>query len=174
MKRRKNLMSLADGGCRSSAAAEERIFRNCILAGFRSAGSHCENNPILTSESIPHLRLDVSCGEQVYHLLSLKVVPKASARRKPAETHSASLKRAPVAGLQANRPRFLTLVAARFFSALFAMRRLLCASRNNDFDFFLLSFSRSPVCGIALLPLFSLCLIFWCFWIKPKAQEKNL
>ena len=62
----------AAAGFRSSAAAEERIFRNCILAGFRSAGSHCENNPILTSESIPHLRLDVSCGEQVYHLLSLK------------------------------------------------------------------------------------------------------
>ena len=40
----KNLMSPADGGCRSSAAAEERIFRNCILAGFRSAGSHCENS----------------------------------------------------------------------------------------------------------------------------------
>ena len=37
-------MLLADGGCRSSAAAEERIFRNCILAGFRSAGSHCENS----------------------------------------------------------------------------------------------------------------------------------
>ena len=37
-------MSPADGGCRSSAAAEERIFRNCILAGFRSAGSRCENS----------------------------------------------------------------------------------------------------------------------------------
>ena len=37
-------MSPADGGCRSSAAAEERIFRNCILAGLRSAGSHCENS----------------------------------------------------------------------------------------------------------------------------------
>ena len=48
------------------------------------------------------------------------------------ETHSASLKRAPVAGLQANRPRFLTLVVARFFSALSAMRSLLCASRNDD------------------------------------------
>ena len=35
------------------------------------------------------------------------------------ETHSASLKRAPVAGLQANRPRFLTLVAARFFFRTF-------------------------------------------------------
>ena len=35
------------------------------------------------------------------------------------ETHSASLKRAPVAGLQANRPRFLTLVIARFFFRTF-------------------------------------------------------
>ena len=37
------------------------------------------------------------------------------------ETHSASLKRAPVAGLQANRPRFLTLVAARFCFRTFRM-----------------------------------------------------
>ena len=36
-----------------------------------------------------------------------------------------------------------------------------------------LYFGRPPVCGIALLPLFSRCLIFWCFWIKPKAQKKN-
>ena len=35
------------------------------------------------------------------------------------ETHSASLKRAPAAGLQANRPRFLTLVVARFFFRTF-------------------------------------------------------
>ena len=51
---------------------EERIFRNCILAGLRSAGSHCENNLILTSGSIPYLRFDFSCEEQVYHLLSPK------------------------------------------------------------------------------------------------------
>ena len=47
--------SAAGGGCagrrrRSDApsawvaAAEERIFRNCILAGLRPAGSHCKNN----------------------------------------------------------------------------------------------------------------------------------
>ena len=35
------------------------------------------------------------------------------------ETHSVSLKRAPAAGLQANRPRFLTLVVARFFFRTF-------------------------------------------------------
>ena len=35
------------------------------------------------------------------------------------ETHIVSLKRAPVVGLQANRPRFLTLVAARFFFRTF-------------------------------------------------------
>ena len=72
-------MSLADGGCRSSAAAEERIFRNCILAGLRPAGSHCKNNLILTSGSIPHLRLGVSCKERIYHLLSPKGAPKVSA-----------------------------------------------------------------------------------------------
>ena len=35
------------------------------------------------------------------------------------ERHLAVLKRAPDAGLQANRPRFLTLVAARFFFRTF-------------------------------------------------------
>ena len=62
----------AAAGFRSSAAAEERIFRNCILAGLRPAGSHCKNNLILTSGSIPHLRLGVSCKERIYHLLSPK------------------------------------------------------------------------------------------------------
>ncbi len=47
--------SAAGGGCAGrrrrsdapsawAAAAEERIFRNCILAGLRPAGSHCKNN----------------------------------------------------------------------------------------------------------------------------------
>ena len=47
--------SAAGGGCAGrrrrsdapsawAAAAEERIFRNCILAGLRPAGSHCENS----------------------------------------------------------------------------------------------------------------------------------
>ena len=76
------------------------------------------------------------------------------------ETHSASLKRAPVAGydtkcrfdcggsaketlrspadrrLQANRPRFLTLVAARFCFRTFRNAERLCAARNHDFDSF--------------------------------------
>ena len=78
-------MSPADGGCRSSAAAEERIFRNCILAGFRSAGSRCENNPILTSESIPHLRLGVSCKERIYYLLSPKGGAKSVRRAPPSD-----------------------------------------------------------------------------------------
>ena len=64
---------------------EERIFRNCILADLRSAGSHCENNLILTSGSIPYLRFDFSCEEQVYHLLS----PKGGAK---------SVRRAPLSG----------------------------------------------------------------------------
>ena len=52
------------------------------------------------------------------------------------ETHSASLKRAPVAGLQANRLRFLTLVAARFCFRTFRNAERLCAARNHDFDSF--------------------------------------
>ena len=75
----------AAAGFRSSAAAEERIFRNCILAGLRPAGSHCKNNLILTSGSIPHLRLGVSCKERIYHLLS----PKGGAK---------SVRRAPTSG----------------------------------------------------------------------------
>ena len=61
------------------------------------------------------------------------------------ETHSASLKRAPVAGLQANRPRFLTLVAARFCFRTFRNAERLCASRNHDFDsFYSVLASRRP------------------------------
>ena len=33
--------------------------------------------------------------------------------------------------------------------------------------------ARSASAGV-VTRYFSLCLIFWCFWIKPKAQEKNL
>ena len=44
----------AAAGFRSSAAAEERIFRNCILAGLRPAGSHCEKSgKIPTLHCIP-------------------------------------------------------------------------------------------------------------------------
>jgi len=53
-----------------------------VLAGLRPAGSHCKNNLILTSGSIPHLRLGVSCKERIYHLLSPKGGAK-SVRRAP-------------------------------------------------------------------------------------------
>ena len=33
--------------------------------------------------------------------------------------------------------------------------------------------ARSASAGV-VTRYFSLCLIFWCFWIKPKAQGKNL
>ena len=55
------------------------------MAGLRPAGSHCKNNLILTSGSIPHLRLGVSCKERIYHLLS----PKGGAK---------SVRRAPTSG----------------------------------------------------------------------------
>ncbi|HCH42604.1 MAG TPA: hypothetical protein DEW31_07740, partial [Alistipes obesi] len=42
-----------------------------------------------------------------------------------------------------------------------------------DLNSSILSFSRPQACTIALLPLFSQCLIFWCFWIKTKAQKKE-
>ena len=74
---------------RSSAAAEERIFRNCILAGLRPAGSHCKNNLILTSGSIPHLRLGVSCKERIYHLLSPKGGAKSVRRAPPSGSDGA-------------------------------------------------------------------------------------
>ena len=52
------------------------------------------------------------------------------------ETHSVSLKRAPAAGLQANRPRFLTLVAARFCFRTFRMAETVVRFANDDFNFF--------------------------------------
>ena len=56
---------------------------------------------------------------------------------------------------------------------------MLCASRNHDFDSFY-----SVLAGLRLRDrtakragvvtrCFSQCLIFRCFWIKPKAQEKS-
>ena len=62
-----------------------------VLAGFRPAGSHCKNNLILTSGSIPHLRLGVSCKERIYHLLS----PKGGAK---------SVRRAPPSGSDGGSP----------------------------------------------------------------------
>ena len=62
-----------------------------VLAGLRPAGSHCKNNLILTSGSIPHLRLGVSCKERIYHLLS----PKGGAK---------SVRRAPPSGSDGGSP----------------------------------------------------------------------
>ena len=86
------------------------------------------------------------------------------------------------------------------------MRRLLCASRNHDFDFFYSvlaglrpagshcensgssdgtgasarsdrakseDFCARSVSAGVVTRCFSPCLIFWCFWIKTKAQEER-
>ena len=76
---------------------EERIFRNCILADLRSAGSHCENSGSSDGSG-------------------------ASAR------------------------------SDRVKSEVFRDRS---ASAGGDTRYF------------------SRCLIFWCFWIKPKARKKE-
>ena len=92
--------ALRMGRLRSAALrvlTEERIFRNCILAGLRSAGSHCENSGSSDGSG-------------------------ASARSDRAK------------------------------SEVFRDRS---ASAGGDTRYF------------------SRCLIFWCFWIKPKAQKKN-
>ena len=118
----------AAAGFRSSAAAEERIFRNCILAGLRPAGSHCKNNLILTSGSIPHLRLGVSCKERIYHLLS----PKGGAKSvRQAKTSGNGRRLAPETLRGQARARvFAGASAARSSSRVFARRKLRCAPRN--------------------------------------------
>ena len=126
------------------------------------------------------------------------------------ETHSASLKRAPVAGLQANRPRFLTLRLRAVLFPHFSQGGDCCALRATmiyyDSNSSILSFSRprparshcensgsrdvigasarsdraksevfrdrSASAGV-VTRYFSPCLIFWCFWIKPKARKKE-
>ena len=107
---------------------EERIFRNCILAGLRSAGSHCENNLILTSGSIPYLRFDFSCEEQVYHLLS----PKGGAKSvRQAKTSGNGPRHSPeTQPRQTTAPRLDRANAARSSSRVFARRKLRCAPRN--------------------------------------------
>ena len=92
--------ALRMGRLRSAALrvlTEERIFRNCILAGLRSAGSHCENSGSSDGSG-------------------------ASARSDRAK------------------------------SEVFR--------------------DRSASAGV-VTRYFSPCLIFWCFWIKPKAQKKS-
>ena len=120
----------AAAGFRSSAAAEERIFRNCILAGLRPAGSHCKNNLILTSGSIPHLRLGVSCKERIYHLLSPKGGAK-SVRRAKKSGNGRQLAPKTLRG-RARARVFDGAASARSSSRFFAMRSLLCAARNDD------------------------------------------
>ena len=73
------------GDCCALRATMILISFYSVLAGLRPAGSHCKNNLILTSGSIPHLRLGVSCKERIYHLLS----PKGGAK---------SVRRAPTSG----------------------------------------------------------------------------
>ncbi len=123
--------ALRMGRLRSAALrvlTEERIFRNCILAGLRSAGSHCENNLILTSGSIPYLRFDFSCEEQVYHLLS----PKGGAKSvRQAKTSGNGRRLAPETLRGQARARvFDGASAARSSSRVFARRKLRCAPRN--------------------------------------------
>ena len=92
--------ALRMGRLRSAALrvlTEERIFRNCILAGLRSAGSHCENSGSSDGSG-------------------------ASARSDRAK------------------------------SEVFR--------------------DRSASAGV-VTRYFSPCLIFWCFWIKPKARKKE-
>ena len=92
--------ALRMGRLRSAALrvlTEERIFRNCILAGLRSAGSHCENSGSSDGSG-------------------------ASARSDRAK------------------------------SEVFR--------------------DRSASAGV-VIRYFSPCLIFWRFWIKPKARKKN-
>ena len=126
---------------------EERIFRNCILAGLRSAGSHCENNLILTSGSIPYLRFDFSCEEQVYHLLS----PKGGAKSvRQAKTSGNGRRLAPETLRGQARARvFDGASAARSSSRFFAMRRQLCAARDDGYLFASVH-GRPLACGIAL------------------------
>ena len=183
---------------------EERIFRTCILAGLRPAGLHSENNLILTSGSIPHLRFFVFFEEQFYHLLTPKGGTKSvrqakssgNGRRMHLKRYSAS-----------SRPRFRRRIRRPFFFPFFrnaesvvrcAQLRLFvcvrtwqiyglpeCSAKIADE---VTSSARAPGAGVqnsgvfcarsasagVVTRYFSLCLIFWCFWIKPKAQEKNL
>ena len=138
-------MSPADGGCRSSAAAEERIFRNCILAGFRSAGSRCENSgssddtcASARSGSTKQRSLLCPLSERgCRHPLLFAVLDLLVLLDQAKSTRKESVRR-------------------KLFERSFAMRKLLCASRNDDY--LLVPILSCPLaCPNALLPLFSQC-----------------
>ena len=78
----------AAAGFRSSAAAEERIFRNCILAGFRSAGSHCENSGS-SDDTCASARSDRAKTAHILRDRSVTVFVR-SRRRCPADTFGAT------------------------------------------------------------------------------------
>ena len=107
---------------RSSAAAEERIFRNCILAGLRSAGSHCENSgssddtcASARSGSTKQRSLLCLLSERgCRHPLLFAVLDLLVLLDQAKSTRKESVRR-------------------KLFERSFAMRKLLCASRNDDY-----------------------------------------
>ena len=165
--------SAAGGGCAGrrrrsdapsawAAAAEERIFRNCILAGLRPAGSHCKNNlfsfrahpapPIgclLQGADLPPFvtkRWRQKCpqGTSVgigrrFSLSGHKRLRCCGAKDCTASTVAA--RQSPqAASALACCPSFCTpapgaRTAVRSDSSSGAMRRLLCASRNGNYSF---------------------------------------
>ena len=126
------------------------------------------------------------------------------------ETHSASLKRAPVAGFASKPAPFFNARRCSFLFPHFSQGGDCCALRATmiyyDSNSSILSFSRprparshcensgsrdvigasarsdraksevfrdrSASAGV-VTRYFSPCLIFWCFWIKPKARKKE-
>ena len=125
--------SAAGGGCAGrrrrsdapsawAAAAEERIFRNCILAGFRSAGSRCENSgssddtcASARSGSTKQRSLLCPLSERgCRHPLLFAVLDLLVLLDQAKSTRKESVRR-------------------KLFERSFAMRKLLCASRNDDY-----------------------------------------
>ena len=81
-------------------------------------------------EVSPHLRFGFSCEEQIYHLLAPKGGAK-SVRRAKKSGNGRRLAPKTLRG-RARARVFDGASAARSSSRFFAMRSLLCASRNND------------------------------------------
>ena len=128
-------------------------FLSSHLAGLRPAGSHCKNNLILTSGSIPHLRLGVSCEERIYHLLTPKGGAKSVRRAKKSGNG-----RRPAPKTLRGRARARVFDGASFVrssSRFFAMRRQLCAARNDDY-LVASVLSRPAACPIAVFDLLML------------------
>ena len=147
----------AAAGCRSSAAAENAYF--LTESGCESVGN------------IPTFSSGISCKKIFTTFCHQKAAPKC-----PQGTSVGIGRRFSLSGHARSTPFAHpdpgARTAVRSVPASGAMRRMLCASRNDDYSVASVRAGPRPA-PIALLPLLSRCLIFLVLLDQAKSTRKN-